>query len=990
MDAAREATAYTYNSYGQLRTVTNAKNETTTYAYDRDQDGDGITDGYLSSVTGPLTGATTTYHYDSAKRVDSVTDSDGYILNFGYDNIDRQTSITYPDATSKQFSYNKYVNGSDTGVMTLDLGASKDRRGRWTYREYNSNRQLTKVTDPLGRNTLFDWCACGSLGSITDGNNHVTSFVRDVQGRLTSKVFVDTKSILYAYENTTSRLRSVTDAKSQVANYQYFADNDLRQISYTNTAGQPLNPATATVSFTYDPNYNRIATMLDGTGTTTYAYNPITGSISPGAGQLSSVDGRLANDTISYTYDEVGRQLSSWVNSDVQTQTLVSQTYDSLGRISTVVNPLGLSTNTYVGVSSRLQNIALPNSQSVAYGYFPNSADKRLQTIQNKTSAGAIISKFDYQYDSDGEITRLTRQLGATGFPMVWANGVTSMGDAADQLTTVIEQKSATQYGQYLFGYDSAGNRTSDNSGPHTMNNVNQITDTGYTYDNNGNQTSDPWATYEWDAGNRLTAVNYTAIGERSEFTHDGLGRRVKIVEKTFPTISLIAQPGNTNYGTYTSASASLPAGAYTLSITGLNPNGGNNTALVDAVKLNTTLVANGGFETPVLAAGAYVYRPTGASWTFVGNSGVAKNSSAFTLGNPVAPEGTQVGVVQTTGSMSQPRTLTAGTYNLNFRAAQRGNGGNGTFQKVLVKLRSNALVITSTKQYVWNGNSIAEERDANNAVTRRFYPQGEQINGASYYYMRDHLGSVRELTDSTGAVRARYDYTAFGYRTKLSGDLDAQFGFTGFYYHAPSGLNLAPYRAYDDSTGRWLSRDPIAEAGGINLYAYIGNNSMNAIDPTGLAALITVEGDAGTGITIFDPGPQSNGGPYVFPSSNSVLSKSEPGAAGPYTSPDIYIFPGPHNNKPRSYGPNCIIETDDPRYRWVHGGGWGLDDPLAPRQGWYPTHGCTRMQNEDIDELTHILLDWKGENPGQPVPYQRYWPNPYLLNSLHPGIMPG
>ncbi len=58
-------------------------------------------------------------------------------------------------------------------------------------------------------------------------------------------------------------------------------------------------------------------------------------------------------------------------------------------------------------------------------------------------------------------------------------------------------------------------------------------------------------------------------------------GRRIKIVEKSIssPAINFTVQPPNNRYGTYTSASVSLAAGTYTLSITGLNPNGGANTA---------------------------------------------------------------------------------------------------------------------------------------------------------------------------------------------------------------------------------------------------------------------------------------------------------------------------------------------------------------------------------------------------------------------------
>jgi RHS repeat-associated protein len=119
--------------------------------------------------------------------------------------------------------------------------------------------------------------------------------------------------------------------------------------------------------------------------------------------------------------------------------------------------------------------------------------------------------------------------------------------------------------------------------------------------------------------------------------------------------------------------------------------------------------------------------------------------------------------------------------------------------------------------------------------VTKRFYAQGMQVASTNYYYTRDHLGSIRELTNSAGVVQARYDYDPYGRRTKLSGTLDADFGFTGHYYHQRSGLHLALFRAYDADLGRWISRDPIGEQGGINLYGYVGNNPVEIVDPLGL-----------------------------------------------------------------------------------------------------------------------------------------------------------
>jgi RHS repeat-associated protein len=70
---------------------------------------------------------------------------------------------------------------------------------------------------------------------------------------------------------------------------------------------------------------------------------------------------------------------------------------------------------------------------------------------------------------------------------------------------------------------------------------------------------------------------------------------------------------------------------------------------------------------------------------------------------------------------------------------------------------------------------------------------------------------------------------------TWTDGGIGCDFAFTGHYRHAKSGLQLAKWRAYDAEIGRWLSRDPIAEYGGINLYEYAESNPVNLADPLGL-----------------------------------------------------------------------------------------------------------------------------------------------------------
>ncbi len=60
-------------------------------------------------------------------------------------------------------------------------------------------------------------------------------------------------------------------------------------------------------------------------------------------------------------------------------------------------------------------------------------------------------------------------------------------------------------------------------------------------------------------------------------------------------------------------------------------------------------------------------------------------------------------------------------------------------------------------------------------------------------------------------------------------------FGFTGYYTHANSGLDLSATRAYDPNTGRFNQRDPSGEGSGLNLYAYCNGNPVCESDSSGL-----------------------------------------------------------------------------------------------------------------------------------------------------------
>ena len=115
---------------------------------------------------------------------------------------------------------------------------------------------------------------------------------------------------------------------------------------------------------------------------------------------------------------------------------------------------------------------------------------------------------------------------------------------------------------------------------------------------------------------------------------------------------------------------------------------------------------------------------------------------------------------------------------------------------------------------------------------------------GTSYFPCADANGNTMGLFNaSSGTLTARYDYSPFGERITDTGPAKhgggkieiSPFGFSTKYVDEETSLVYYGFRYYSPELGRWLSRDPIGERGGENLYAMVGNNPINWIDGLGL-----------------------------------------------------------------------------------------------------------------------------------------------------------
>lgn len=723
-DAAGKSTTITYNGFGQVETVTNAKNELTRLIYDAN--------GYLTTIRDPLLGDRGV-EYDGYARPRKVTDVDGHFTVTDYDGLNRPLRVTYPDNTFEQILYNR-----------LDAEWLRDRQGRWTHQFHDSLGRLVATRDPLGRMSSIDWCSCGKPSSLTDALGRKTSWTLDMQGRVTGKTYADNRSVTMTYQPKSGRLATVTDALGQVTTYSYFLDNQVQSVTY----GSAARP-TPGISFTYDAIFGRMATMVDGTGTTTYAYHPITAgpAFTTGAGRLASIDGPLANDTVSFGYDELGRVLNRSLGLGATAGSYTQGvTYDALGRVSAQANELGNFGYTYVGKTGRLDTVTLPGGMTTTLGYHPMTQDFRLAGITHKRSGGAVISSHAYTYSPAGAITSWAMQTDVDG-----SSTFQFTNDDTDQLVSAVRTGTIPTGAPAVssFRYDAAGNRLTTQLDKvvqtHSYNNLNQLTGT--------------------TAGGLLRVEGH--LDELATVTVNNVNAKVTADKKYVAEVPVTT---------------------------------GSNTITVRATDANNNVAQK--------------------QWLVTGITGTAASPTYDFNGN-TTNDGTRG---YEWDAKDRVKAIVQGALRSEFTY-------DGLGRRVRI-VEKNGATVTSDKRFVWVGAEIVQEREAStNAVTKRFNGHGVLGANGVLVYLRDHLGSVREAMDTTGSVRARYDYEVYGKRRKVRGDLIADVGFTGHYQHETSGLVMAWLRLYNPEIGAWINRDPLDS---LNEYHYSSNSPVNKLDLLG------------------------------------------------------------------------------------------------------------------------------------------------------------
>jgi RHS repeat-associated protein len=397
-----------------------------------------------------------------------------------------------------------------------------------------------------------------------------------------------------------------------------------------------------------------------------------------------------------------------------------------------------------------------------------------------------------------------------------------------------------------------------------------------YTYDADGNRATTTYPSGKlvelaWTPRNQLASVTYDGPPPIANYAYD-LGGRLSsishengIVEnKTYDNANRLLSNIHSHAGSATGGDT------YTLDTTGRRT--------AEAFADGTTPARSYGYDPTdqVTAADygagktdAYAYDPMGnrSTATLAKDSGATTSYTTNTANQYTGISAQAAPTFDANGNLLSGNGVnyTWDSENRLLSYADATNRIDATYDALhrrLAKKVTNLAThtVTSNTQYVYDGWNVIEEINLTSNTLAKTLIWGSDISGSlqgaggvggllqvsnltagvSSHFHYDGNGNVTQLTDDSGAATATYRYDAFGNTLVATGPAAAlnNYRFStkpidGEVANAP--LYYYGYRFYDPLTGRWPSRDPIAEMGGLNLYGFVRNDGINYIDALGL-----------------------------------------------------------------------------------------------------------------------------------------------------------
>lgn len=776
--------------------------------------------------------------YDVARNYRWFTDNNTRVTSVmeAYkEPLEDRVWYNYPGQTA---SLGLYIGNTSRPEKTLRVLSDGTPQLVQTY--YNEMGNLTKTVDPIGRTTEYSYETNGVdllemrqtsngnndlLGAITYNSLHLPATVMDTAGQMTYFVYNDRGQVLAS-----------TNALNEVATYSYDMNgfllavegalpgtNDTTRFAYdiVGRISSVTEPDGYLVSFEYD-GFDRVvkSTYPDGTYVSN-AYDRL---------HLASVTDRLERNTV-FEFDAL-QQLATVTDPGGRT---TRYEYCVCGHIRSLIDPMGRRTTWHRDVQGRVKYKEYVDGSRTEYEY-----DDAINWLKQRKDEKGQVTSYVYNVDNsmaaklysneevptpsvhyayDTDYRRITQMVDGIGTNLTTYHIVGALG--ANQIATI---DGAWENDVVAYNYDVLGRRIT-----RSIDGVSQD--------------------FEFDAGGRLVGVT-NELGAFT-FSYDGVMNRL---------LSQTHESGlKTEYTYYPNEQDRQVS-----SIVNLMPNGTTPISVFSYTydslgRIQTWRQQKGidnlhaktwtmGYDDADQLTGVTITRDavvdiTSYAWTYDD----AGNRLTHTLDTPFTNytdrfyynalnqlTDSTLDLPETTYEWDAEQRLVA--INSSTNRSYFSYDGNSLRRRIVEK--ENGSVIDE-KTYLWCGTDLCEERDTSgSSALQKFYRTGfRNLNiGANSYFMRDHLGSIREVVDESGVLLERLDYDPWGKSSLVAGTLVTSFDYTGHFMHIRSGFKLAPFRAYDSVVGRWISRDPLMENGDSpNMYAYVLNDPISLVDPLGL-----------------------------------------------------------------------------------------------------------------------------------------------------------
>jgi RHS repeat-associated protein len=275
--------------------------------------------------------------------------------------------------------------------------------------------------------------------------------------------------------------------------------------------------------------------------------------------------------------------------------------------------------------------------------------------------------------------------------------------------------------------------------------------------------------------------------------------------------------------------------------------------------------------------------------------SAVAGTSFGYDLNGNLTSDGTNIFV-----------------YDIENRLVTRSGGASATLRYDPLGRLYEVAGSSGTRRLLYDGDDLVAEYDTSGTmIVRYLHGSGAgddpvaYFNGGSFayndlrYLYADERGSIVAISDTSGTVLAVNRYDEYG--IPASGNA-GRFQYTGQAWLPEIGMYYYKARMYSPTLGRFMQTDPIGYGDGMNMYRYVGNDPINAVDPSGLAQCWRVTWTGG--------GPWSCYGGFGFGGSPAAPNPYPPAPFSCALHADQFGFK-PGECQDRWHDPNCTFANN-------------------------------------------------------------------------------